>query len=298
MFGKKKSVPQIDKEQLELIENAQRRVRKKKALYRHFVIFLIASVFFIVANIGMGIGEEFKFLGVDWFVIAIVIWAFFLCYHAFSVFVTHKFMDKAWEEKQIAKLVDKQNQRIEKLKADLPSDESLLKKLNTTFTKSDNLTIIVAAAENNAIGKDNKLIWHISDDLKRFKSLTSGHHVIMGRKTFESFPKPLPNRTHVVITRQEDYKAPEGVIVVNTLEDAIAASKNDDQPFIIGGGEIYKQAMEVADKIEITRVHATFDADTFFPEIDKSIWKETAHEFHEKSEKNDFDFTFLTYERK
>ncbi|TNM50871.1 dihydrofolate reductase, partial [Streptomyces sp. NP160] len=105
--------------------------------------------------------------------------------------------------------------------------------------------------------------------LKRFKSLTNGHHIIMGRKTFESFPKPLPNRTHIVITRQHDYKVPDGVIVVHNMEDALDAAKRDKQPFIIGGGEIYKQSMGIADKIEITRVHHNFPhADTFFPNID------------------------------
>ena len=156
----------------------------------------------------------------------------------------------------------------------------------------------MAAGENDAIGKDNKLIWHLSEDLKRFKNLTNGHHIIMGRKTFESLPKTLPNRTHVVITRQENYQVPEGVIVVNTIEDALDASKNDDHPFIIGGGEIYKQAMSLADKIELTRVHENFDADTFFPKIDDSVWKETANTFHKKDEKNDYDFSFLTYQRK
>src|SRR5690606_12348890 len=98
------------------------------------------------------------------------------------------------------------------------------------------LTLIVAAAENDAIGKDNQLLWHLSDDLQRFKKLTSGHAIIMGRKTFESFPKPLPNRTHIVITRQPDYQAPEGVVVVHTLQDAMVAAKSDPQPFVIGGG--------------------------------------------------------------
>ena len=119
----------------------------------------------------------------------------------------------------------------------------------------------------------------------------------MGRKTFESFPKPLPNRTHVVITRQTDYKAPEGVIVVNTLEDAIDATKADAQPFIIGGGEIYKQSLAIADKIELTRVHENFEADTFFPKIDRSVWKETVNTFHTKDDKHKHEFSFLTYER-
>src|SRR5690606_17730631 len=144
------------------------------------------------------------------------------------------------------------------------------------------LTLIVAAGEDNAIGKDNQLIWHLSDDLKRFKTLTSGHCIIMGRKTFESFPKPLPNRTHIVISRQANYQVPAGVILVNNIESAFDAAKSDIQPFVIGGGEIYKQALPFAKKIELTRVHETFDADTFFPEIDASIWKVTANTFHSK----------------
>lgn len=293
MFGKKKDIPQIDKDQLELIENAQNRIKQKKRLYIHFVVFLMGSVFLILFNLGLGFGENFKPLDTNWFVFAILFWLFLFLYHAFNVFITHKFMGKTWEQEQLQKLVAKQNERIEKLKSELPEDADLLKKKAVS-----NLTIIVAAAENDAIGKHNKLIWHISDDLKRFKTLTSGHHIIMGRKTFESFPKPLPNRTHVVITRQANYEVPEGVIVVNSLDAAIEASKNDMQPHVIGGGEIYKQAILVANKIELTRVHESFPADTYFPKIDNSIWKETHAVFHKKDEKNEFDFTFLTYERK
>jgi dihydrofolate reductase len=159
------------------------------------------------------------------------------------------------------------------------------------------LTLIAAAAENNALGKDNELVWHLPDDFKRFKKLTSGHHIIMGRKTFDSFPKPLPNRTHVVITRQ-DHFIKEGILVVNSLERAIELSAGDPQPFVIGGGEIYKMAMKLADKIELTRVHGTFEADTFFPEIDENQWKLISEEFHEKDEKHDYAFTYLTYVRK
>jgi len=159
------------------------------------------------------------------------------------------------------------------------------------------LTIIAAAAENNALGKDNELVWHLPDDFKRFKKLTSGHHIIMGRKTFDSFPKPLPNRTHVVITRQNNFRK-EGILVVNSLEKAIELSADDPQPFVIGGGEIYKMSMKLADKIELTRVHGTFEADTFFPEIDEKQWKLVAEEFHEKDEKHNYAFTYLTYERK
>ncbi|MCH4821854.1 dihydrofolate reductase [Gramella lutea] len=159
------------------------------------------------------------------------------------------------------------------------------------------ITMIAAAAENNALGKDNDLVWHLPDDFKRFKRLTSGHYIIMGRKTFESFPKLLPDRTHVIITRKDDYK-PEGTIVVNSLDEALRVSKIDEQPFIIGGGEIYKMGMEKADRIELTRVHADFDADTFFPEIDTDHWELVKEQFHEKDEKHDHSFTYLTYDRK
>ncbi|MAN27783.1 MULTISPECIES: dihydrofolate reductase [Mesonia] len=159
------------------------------------------------------------------------------------------------------------------------------------------LTIIAAAAENNALGKDNDLVWHLPDDFKRFKKLTTGHHIIMGRKTFESFPQPLPNRTHVVITRQQDYDN-ENCIVVHNLKDALAFASKDEQPFIIGGGEIYKQSLSYADKIELTRVHGEFEADTYFPELDMNDWELVHEEFHEKDEKHNYAFSYLTYERK
>lgn len=157
------------------------------------------------------------------------------------------------------------------------------------------LTIIAAASENNALGKDNQLLWHLPEDFKRFKTLTSGHYIIMGRKTFESFPKPLPNRTHIIITRQPNYQAPEGCIVVSSLEKAMELCPANEEAFVIGGGEIYKQALDVVDKIDVTRVHTTIDADTFFPEIDTTKWKLVFEEFHPKDEKHAFDFTFLTY---
>jgi len=303
MFGKKKVKPQIDKDQLELIQYAQTRIKQKKRLYIHFVIFLIGAVLLIIINTVLGIGKDFKISDIDWFVFAILLWSFFLMYHIFNVFITHKFMGKAWEQKQLDKLIAKQQYRIDKLKAGFVKEEKLIAQseaYNETkqITKKTELTIIVAAAENNAIGKGNKLIWHLSNDLKRFKSLTNGHHIIMGRKTFESFPNPLPNRTHIVITRQSNYTAPEGVIIVNNLDDAIDAAKSDSQPFIIGGGEIYKQALAIADKIELTRVHENFEADTFFPDIDTTIWKETENIFHKKDKDHDHEFSFLTYERK
>ncbi|MGG7036217.1 MAG: dihydrofolate reductase [Flavobacterium sp.] len=159
------------------------------------------------------------------------------------------------------------------------------------------ITLIAAVAENNALGKDNQLLWHLPDDFKRFKSLTSGHHIIMGRKTFESFPKPLPNRTHVIITRQQ-YNAPEGCIVVHSLQGAIDACPANEEIYIIGGGEIYNQSVEIANKIDITRVHHPFEADAFFPEIDVNNWILEFEEFHPKDEKHQYDFTFQTFVRK
>ncbi len=306
MFGKKKQIPQIDKEQLALIKYAEKRIKQKKRVYIHFVIFLIGSLLLIIANTVLGIGKDTKFFGLDWFVIAVVLWLFLFIYHFVTVFITHSFMGKDWEDQQRELLVAKQQERIEKLKQQYLKEEKEIAKTeaynevqvkpNSSEKKKTEITIIVAAGENNAIGKDNDLIWHLSDDLKRFKTLTNGHHIIMGRKTFESFPKPLPNRTHIVITRQSDYKAPDGVIVVNNLEDALDAARRDTQPFIIGGGEIYKQSMGIADKLEITRVHHSFeDADTFFPEIDLTVWKEVSRDHRTKDEKHAYDFTFLTY---
>lgn len=299
MFGKKKETPQIDKEQLELIETAQKRIKQKKRLYAHFVVFLIGAVFLIVANLVLNIGKDVTFLGIDWFVFAILAWLFLFVYHLFNVFVTSKMLSKKWEEKQLNKLVEKQKERIAQLQQQVEKDYPLSteKKKTITSSKNSEITLIVAVGENDAIGKDNQLIWHLSDDLKRFKELTNGHHIIMGRKTFESFPKPLPNRTHIVISRQDNYQVPSGVILVNNLEDAFDAAKADKQPFVIGGGEIYKQAMPYADKIELTRVHEDFEADTFFPKIDTTIWKESQNRYHAKDEKHQHAFSFITYIR-
>ena len=159
------------------------------------------------------------------------------------------------------------------------------------------ITLIAAAGENNELGKDNDLVWHLPDDFKRFKKLTTGHHIIMGRKTFESFPKPLPNRTHLVITRNKEYQK-EGAVVVHSLDEALLKAQNDPQPFVIGGGEIYKLAIDTADKIELTRVHGTFEADTYFPEIDLDKWQLISEVKHEKDEKHNYSFSYLTYERK
>lgn len=159
------------------------------------------------------------------------------------------------------------------------------------------IIMIAAAAENNALGKNNELLWHLPDDFKRFKQLTSHHHIIMGRKTFESFPKPLPNRTHIVITRQENYH-PEGCIVVNNLKKALAILPSNEHAFIIGGGEIYELGLPFTDKIELTRVHADFEADTFFPILDMTIWELETTIFHPKDSNHAYDFTYETYLRK
>lgn len=157
--------------------------------------------------------------------------------------------------------------------------------------------MIAAVAENNALGKNNDLLWHLPNDFKRFKALTSGHHIIMGRKTFESFPKPLPNRTHIIITRDKGYKA-EGCIIVDSIKKALAVCPEDQDNYIIGGGEIYNLGLPYADKLDITKVHHTFDADAYFPDIDLDEWELTQSEFNSKDDNHDYDFTFQTFLRK
>jgi dihydrofolate reductase len=157
--------------------------------------------------------------------------------------------------------------------------------------------MIAAVAENNALGKNNDLLWHLPNDFKRFKEITSGHHIIMGRKTFESFPKPLPNRTHVIITRQNDFEY-EGCVVVQNIEKAISVCPINENLYIIGGGEIYQQSISFADQLDITRVHHSFDADVYFPEIDPEIWELTSETYHSKDERHLFDYTFQTFVRK
>ena len=158
------------------------------------------------------------------------------------------------------------------------------------------ITIIAAIANNNALGLNNKLIWHLPEDLKRFKRVTTGHHVIMGRKTFESLGKPLPNRTTIIITRNKNYKA-NNCIIVNSLDEALEKAKQDKNPYILGGAEIYKLAMPIANKLDLTIVHHEFEADAFFPEIDTSIWKEKSRVNFKADEMNKYDYSFVTYEK-
>ena len=159
------------------------------------------------------------------------------------------------------------------------------------------VSAIVAAAQNNVIGDGNDIPWRISSDLKYFKRTTLDHHVIMGRKTFESLGKPLPNRTTIIITRNTEYKV-EGCVVVHDLLTAIEAAREDKNPFILGGAEIYKQAMPLADVLDLTLVHDSFDADAFFPDIDGSVWKEVNREDHLADEKNTYDYSFVQYKKK
>ena len=155
--------------------------------------------------------------------------------------------------------------------------------------------IIVAIADNNAIGRNNALLWHISEDLKFFKRTTSGCPVIMGRKTFESIGRPLPKRTNIVVSR--DFDAPEGVVVVPSLEEAYKAA-SDPRCFIIGGGQIYAQAIKDADRLIVTHVHTVIeDADTFFPVIDPSVWKVESRSELYHDEETGYGFEFVEYVR-
>ncbi len=160
------------------------------------------------------------------------------------------------------------------------------------------IKILVACDEKYVIGKNNTLIWHLPADLKRFKELTTGNVIIMGRKTFDSIGRPLPNRTSIVITRQTDYKQ-EGVIIVHSLEEAIlkAKSLHRGDIYIVGGAEIYRMAMEVADEIELTLLHDIFEGDAFFPEIDPTVWKVISKERGITDEKNPYQYSFIRYRR-
>jgi len=156
------------------------------------------------------------------------------------------------------------------------------------------LSIIVAVGKNNEIGEGNRLLWHLPAELKHFKEITTGHTIIMGRKTFESLPKgPLPNRRNIVISRNPELKI-EGAEVYSSLELALLKTINDDEVFIIGGAQIYRQTFPDADKLYLTKVHAEFpQADTFFPEIDYAEWKEISRKTFPADGKNIYGFSFI-----
>lgn len=299
MFGrKKKEAPGIDPLQKEMIENAQRRIKEKRGLFTHFIVFLVGAVGLIIISQILMQQETSPIFGVEWWIWVLFVWLLFLIYHTFKVFITNRLLGPGWEKKQYDRLVEKQQDRIAQLKEKVAQEYSLPDTKIVT-TKSDSkrvITMIAAAGANNELGKDGDLVWHLPDDFKRFKSLTTGHHIIMGRKTFESFPKPLPNRTHIILTRDKNYTT-DGGIVVHDLNTALAAAASDEEPFIIGGGEIYKLGLEVADRIELTRVHGKFDVDTYFPEFEEKKWKLVRTEHHPVDEKHEYSFDFETWER-
>jgi len=160
------------------------------------------------------------------------------------------------------------------------------------------ISAIVAMSLNRVIGDDNQLPWHLPADLKHFKTITSGYPILMGRKTFESIGRPLPNRTNIIITRNPAYKA-EGCIIVSTIDDAITHAKttNSNEIFIIGGAEVYKQLLPRIERIYLTIVHETFEGDAFFPELKETEWKEVSHVRHEADESNDYDYSFVMLDR-
>jgi dihydrofolate reductase len=298
MLFKKNNSSDINEDQIALVEYAQNRIRSKKRLFFHFSIMIIGFISMLTSNLIFEFKKDSILFEFPWSYWLCSTWFFLFFIHLFNVYVTNKFMGKKWEKNQLKKLVNKQQIKIAQIKTELEKEARIIaeSQLFSQNSSRNTVTLIAAASENNIIGKDNKLIWRLSDDLKHFKELTKGHFVIMGRKTFESMPKALPNRTNVIITRKTDYKA-ENAIVVNSLEKALKVAENDNQPFVIGGGEIYKLSMEIADRIELTRVHTSIEGDTSFPEIDLEKWQEVKNEKRLKNEKNEYDFSFLRYDK-
>lgn len=158
------------------------------------------------------------------------------------------------------------------------------------------ITLIVAAAENNTIGKDNKMLWHLPNDFRYFKQNTIGHSIVMGRKTFESIGRPLPERRNIVLTRDLNYRNPD-VDVANSLQEVITYCRDEREIFIIGGADIYKQALPLANRILLTRVHTVLDGDAYFPELSESEWNLIQQDPHQKDEKHVFDYTFEVWEK-
>ena len=160
------------------------------------------------------------------------------------------------------------------------------------------LSIIVAKAKNNIIGKENKLIWHLPEDLKHFKELTTGHTMIMGRKTFESLGRLLPNRKHVVFSQNPDFKVDDkNVEIVHSMLQIQEYIENEEENFVIGGAMIYNLLMPYVTKLYVTQINKDFEGDTFFPKIDENVWKEVSREKGLKNEENNLDYEFIMYER-
>lgn len=307
----------MDDEQHRLVERAQRRIRQKKQLYSHLVFFLVGGVFLIALNKVLKYGEEY-----DWSYWIMGGWAFLLILHAIDVFVTKRLLGPEWEREERERLVRKQQKRIARLEkqvgeaasAQMPTDTSAPMPTDTpapmptdtpfpspasTATSAQQLLLIAAAGEKNELGLKGDLPWHLPDDFKRFKSLTMGHPMIMGRKTFDTFPSPLPKRDHIIITRDRKYKVDHPLCtVVHSLEEALKATSGSPRVYVIGGGEIYNQALPYATGVELTRVHGSYPADTFFPKLDPDTWLLTASEHHPADERHDTPFTYETYVRK
>ena len=159
------------------------------------------------------------------------------------------------------------------------------------------ISIISAMASNRTIGIRNTLPWQLPEDLKHFKALTMGHHIVMGRKTYDSIGKPLPGRDTVIVTRNADFAVP-GCLAVNSLEAALTVSHGEEEVFFVGGAELYRQALAIAHRIYLTEIQRVFDGDAFFPEFDKSQWNETAREKHRTEGQNGFEYHFVIYDRK
>lgn len=166
--------------------------------------------------------------------------------------------------------------------------------------KNDKMIIsaIVASSENNIIGYKNEIPWRLSDDLKHFKRITLNHYIIMGRKTYESIKKPLTDRTNIVVTRNKNYIA-KGCLIANSINEALnlAAANNQKEVFVIGGGSIYKESLELLDRIYMTVVHANIKGDAYFPVLDLKVWNQVSSVTHKASKKNDFNYTFKVFER-
>jgi dihydrofolate reductase len=159
------------------------------------------------------------------------------------------------------------------------------------------ISLIAAVSENGVIGAQNRLPWHLPDDLRHFRAITTGHTVITGRKNYESIGKPLPNRRNIVITHQRGFHAP-GCLVVNSLEEALALTSGESEVFVIGGAQLYAQTLPLATRLYLTEVHAAVAGDTYFPTLEPGDWQETAREPHAADERHAYGFSFVVLERK
>jgi len=186
-----------------------------------------------------------------------------------------------------------QQMKLESNSTVAPLEEEKAIKSNNGSIPEQKVTLIAAMDEKRVLGKNNQLIWHLTEDLKRFKQLTTGHAIIMGRKTFESLPKALPNRHNIVISHNPNYSR-EGITVCHSIEEGLECAHEDPQPFVIGGGQIYQQAIGLASAMVLTLIHAQFDGDVFFPKINPNEWTIVKEE---KMESSDFNYSFITYHK-